>query len=112
MFIQYKSDLNNQTVKLDEYQQRAVVQIEKYQLLTERAAAEREELQIINRTAQVNKFAAAFARFGYRVFRNVSSNIEWQSSSWKSKKLSWLLDLISDCRIRSTRIKKKVTFYI
>ena len=63
MFIQYKSDLNNQTVKLDEYQQRAVVQIEKYQLLTERAAAEREELQIINRTAQVNKFVAALARF-------------------------------------------------
>lgn len=48
----YKSDLNNQSYKLDEYQQRAVVQIEKYQILTERAAAEREDLQNQNRISQ------------------------------------------------------------
>lgn len=54
--IQYKCDLNNQSIKLDEYQQRAVVQIEKYQLLTERAAVEREELQQQNRAAQVPTF--------------------------------------------------------
>jgi hypothetical protein len=33
------------TEKVDEYQQRAVVQIEKYQLLTEKTGNEREELQ-------------------------------------------------------------------
>ena len=45
--------MNNQSYKLDEYQQRAVVQIEKYQILTERAAAEREDLQNQNRISQV-----------------------------------------------------------
>ena len=49
----YKSDLSQQSFKLDDYQQRAVVQIEKYQILTERSAAEREELQAINKISKV-----------------------------------------------------------
>ena len=49
----YKSDLSHQSFKLDDYQQRAVVQIEKYQILTERSAAEREELQAINKISKV-----------------------------------------------------------
>ena len=45
--------MSQQSFKLDDYQQRAVVQIEKYQLLTERSAAEREELQMINKSSKV-----------------------------------------------------------
>ena len=59
----YKSDLSQQSFKLDDYQQRAVVQIEKYQILTERSAAEREELQAINKISKVRLVLPYKARF-------------------------------------------------
>lgn len=59
----YKSDLSQQSFKLDDYQQRAVVQIEKYQILTERSAAEREELQAINKISKVRLVLPYKSRF-------------------------------------------------
>jgi len=48
--------LASATEKVDEYQQRAVIQIEKYQLLTEKTGNEREELQRQTKFQQVRNF--------------------------------------------------------
>ena len=43
--FQYKAEASSSSEKICDYQQRSVVQIEKYQILTERTSNERHELQ-------------------------------------------------------------------
>ena len=52
--VQYKAEASSSSEKICDYQQRSVVQIEKYQMLTERTSNERHELQKQIKFHQVN----------------------------------------------------------